>query len=183
MAVVSLVESPDLNNRKVQVNSGWQTNFDLPSTVRVFTNPVNFPGWYKKRSLDEQNLVRQKRKANYEKYLNGTRIVNDIPAGAFYNSFREMLPMYGYHEECLERSICEMAKHPIHRHEDCVLAEVLHVLLTPSEHQSFDDNELHDKEYYEKVEELGRHGADCEEIFHLCDESPLTHFTKLLEIE
>lgn len=93
MCVVSLVESPDLNNRKVQVNWGWQTNFDLPSTVSVFTNPVNFPGWYKKRSLDNHDVIRKKRKAEYDKYLNGTRIVNDIPAGAFYNSFREMLPL------------------------------------------------------------------------------------------
>lgn len=37
---------------------------------------------------------------------------------------------YGYHEECLERSICEIARHPIHRHEDDVISEALHVLLT-----------------------------------------------------
>uniref|UniRef100_A0A336MBM8 CSON013193 protein n=1 Tax=Culicoides sonorensis TaxID=179676 RepID=A0A336MBM8_CULSO len=184
MAVVSLVESPDLNNRKVQVNSGWQTNFDLPSSVSVFTNPVNFPGWYKKRSIDENHeIIRKKRKAVYEKYLNGTRIVHDIPAGALYNSFRDMLPMYGFHEECLERSICEMAKHPIHRHEDDVLSEALHILLTPSEHQAFDDNELHDKDYYEKIENLGKHGVDCKKLFYLCKETPLAHLTELIEIE
>lgn len=94
MAVVNLVEAPDLNGRKVQVNWGWQTNFNLPTTVEVFTNPVNFPGWYKKRSIDDNHeLIRKRRKAVYERYLNGTRIINDIPAGALYNSFRDMLPL------------------------------------------------------------------------------------------
>lgn len=90
MAVVSLVESPDLNNRKVQVNSGWQTNFNLPTAISTFTNPVNFPGWFSSRSLENH---RAKRKAAYEKYSNGSTVVNDIPAGAFYNSFRDMLPL------------------------------------------------------------------------------------------
>lgn len=95
MAVVSLVESPDLNNRKVQVNSGWQTNYDLPRTVTVFTNPINFPGFYKKKREIDTNyeVMQEKRKEIYERYTNGSRIVNDIPAGAFYNSFREMLPL------------------------------------------------------------------------------------------
>lgn len=95
MAVVSLVESPDLNMRKVQVNSGWQTNFNLPATVETFTNPVNFPGWFNsKRSNDQaREHERRKRMVAYEKYKNGSRIVNDVAAGALYNSLREMLPL------------------------------------------------------------------------------------------
>lgn len=86
MAVVSLVESPDLNNRKVQVNLGFQVGFDLPNSIQNFSNPISFPG-LSKRSIDQYEPT-----LDYSKYTrNETRINNDISAGAFYAGIKDLL--------------------------------------------------------------------------------------------
>lgn len=89
MAVVSLVESPDFNNRKAQVNSGLQVNFDLPVSPRNFTNPINFPGISKRSVATTESL----KTIDYEKYRNGTRIHNDISAGALYVAVKELMSL------------------------------------------------------------------------------------------
>lgn len=91
MAVVSLVESPDLNNRKVQVNSGFQVNFDLPISPFNFSNPINFPGISKREIHQDYRST----SLDYEKYGGGnaTKIVNDLSAGAFYASLKDLLSL------------------------------------------------------------------------------------------
>lgn len=96
MAVVSLVESPDLNNRKPQVNSGLQVNFDLPLSPGNFTNPINFPGlsrrsWIGKRDLEA--VTHHSQSLDYEKYRNGTAIHNDLSAGAFYSAIKVLMSL------------------------------------------------------------------------------------------
>lgn len=36
----------------------------------------------------------------------------------------------GYHDDCLIKSVCELAKHPLIDHDDNVVNEVLHLILT-----------------------------------------------------
>lgn len=36
----------------------------------------------------------------------------------------------GYHEDCLLKSVCELAKTPLHEDEDNIINEIMHFVLT-----------------------------------------------------
>ncbi|KAI8117336.1 hypothetical protein FF38_09279 [Lucilia cuprina] len=78
--------------------------------------------------------------------------------------------------DCILKSICEAAETSFHYYNGLV-AELLHILLTPS--SSADQLSTHsDNEYYH-AEHLGRSGANCQRVFKSCPRSLLEHFTDI----
>ncbi|CAG9809177.1 unnamed protein product [Chironomus riparius] len=111
---------------------------------------------------------------------------SDISAGQFYYGVIDVLEYAGYHEECLLKSVCELARHPLHFENDSedVVKEILHFFLTPSAHQSFDsESEFEEKELYEEAERIGKEGGDCELIYTGCKKSPLYSISNFISTD
>lgn len=88
----------------------------------------------------------------------------------------------GYHKDCLKKSVCEIAKIPLHKNgDDDLVSEILHFVLSPSEHLSFSDAEADNKFFYEAAERYGASGGDCNLLYPDCVNSPLEDVTHLIE--
>ncbi|XP_014228572.1 uncharacterized protein LOC106653587 [Trichogramma pretiosum] len=95
---------------------------------------------------------------------------------------------------CLLRSICEAAESPLigedrthERHRDGLLAELIHLLLSPSIAASNNDNngtidndetEKDHRRAYLAAEAQGRERRDCRDYHEDCPRSPLDYFTE-----
>ncbi|KAM7347869.1 uncharacterized protein ACRADG_007354 isoform 2-T2 [Cochliomyia hominivorax] len=71
---------------------------------------------------------------------------------------------------CMLRSICEHAAIPLN-HEGGLLAEILHIILTPS--ASRDEVIKPSHKDYLRAEIMGRSGEDCKIAFRECTKSPM----------
>ncbi|CRL05446.1 CLUMA_CG018474, isoform A [Clunio marinus] len=121
-------------------------------------------------SSDEITTVeKRRRRRKRDSNENG-----DISAGLFYSGIRNSMAFAGYHEDCLIKCVCELAKHPLEHDHDNLINEVTHFILTPSRHQSFDSKfETEEKKIFEEAEKLGSSGADCDKLYGNCKVSPL----------
>uniref|UniRef100_A0A182VYI2 Uncharacterized protein n=1 Tax=Anopheles minimus TaxID=112268 RepID=A0A182VYI2_9DIPT len=160
--------------RKLGINLGFQQNFNLPFRLLEFYKPPTwaraiagilrgqFPstsvvtarGW--KRSTDHQSLA--------------------LSAGQLYTFVEDFLHVFGYDRDCLVKSVCELAHSPFDRtekEEQDFMTEVVHLLLSPSEHESFGEDEADQKRAYEMAERLGASGANCDLIYDRCHRSVL----------
>ncbi|XP_067636013.1 uncharacterized protein [Eurosta solidaginis] len=81
---------------------------------------------------------------------------------------------------CMLRSICEHAVVPLH-YESGILAEILHIILTPS--QSHDEIDHPSNKDYGRAERIGRNGRDCAATYTACANSPLDLITAIFELE
>ncbi|XP_030374272.1 uncharacterized protein LOC115623866 [Scaptodrosophila lebanonensis] len=83
-------------------------------------------------------------------------------------------------QSCLLRVICEHAALPL-SHESGLLAEILHIILTPSSSQ--DALAKHTDRDYLMAERFGRRGGDCRAAFaKKCKKSPMDFITMLIEV-
>ncbi|XP_050071703.1 uncharacterized protein LOC126559575 [Anopheles maculipalpis] len=168
--------------RKLGINLGFQQNFNLPFRLLEFYKPPTwaraiagiirgeFPstsvvtarGW--KRSADHQTLA--------------------LTAGQLYTYVEDFLHVFGYERDCLLKSVCELAHSPFDRSEDQqdFMTEVVHLLLSPSVHESFAEDEMELKRAYEMAERLGASGANCDLIYDRCNRSVLSDFSNLLDV-
>ncbi|CAH0399383.1 unnamed protein product [Chilo suppressalis] len=98
----------------------------------------------------------------------------------FYKILEHMSERYGYSgRPCLLRTICEAAEVPF-THENGLLAEIGHILFTPS--TTKDTLSHHTDNEYHAAERLGRDtGVDCESLFPECEGSILETFTEIGE--
>ncbi|KAM3960406.1 uncharacterized protein ACR2FA_000277 [Aphomia sociella] len=98
----------------------------------------------------------------------------------FYKIIEHMAQRYGYSgRPCLLRTICEAAKIPF-THENGLLAEIGHILFTPS--TTKDSLSHHTDNEYHAAERFGRDlGVDCENVFPECEGSILETFTEIGE--
>ncbi|KAH8408076.1 hypothetical protein KR222_009224, partial [Zaprionus bogoriensis] len=94
-----------------------------------------------------------------------------------YKGLEGLAKRLGYQGRiCVLKSICEAAEEPFH-YTNGLLAELLHILLTPS--TSADKLSEHaDNEYY-YAEKVGQSGAGCDRVFQECRRSLLQHFSEL----
>ncbi|XP_052863496.1 uncharacterized protein LOC128270131 [Anopheles cruzii] len=167
--------------RRVGINLGFQHNYNLPYRMLEFYKPPNwaraiagiirgeFPStsvvtarnW--KRSTDHKSLT--------------------LTAGQLYTYVEDLLHVFGYEADCLVRSVCELAHSPFDRSqsEQDLMTEVVHLLLSPSVHESFGDDELELRRKYEMAERLGASGANCELIYDRCHRSVLSDFSNLVD--
>ncbi|KAI8117102.1 hypothetical protein FF38_14542 [Lucilia cuprina] len=79
---------------------------------------------------------------------------------------------------CMLRSICEHAAIPLN-YEGGLLAEILHIILTPS--TSRDDPSKPNHKDYLRAEVLGRSGEDCERVYNQCTKSPMEIISAVFE--
>uniref|UniRef100_A0A182Q3N4 Uncharacterized protein n=1 Tax=Anopheles farauti TaxID=69004 RepID=A0A182Q3N4_9DIPT len=168
--------------RKLGINLGFQQNFNLPFRLLEFYNP---PTWARaisgilrgyfpstsvvtarswKRSTDHQSLT--------------------LSAGQLYTFVEDFLHVFGYGKDCLLKSVCELAHSPFDRteQEQDFLTEIVHLLLSPSVHESFADDEAKQKRAYEMAERLGASGANCDLIYDRCHRSVLSDFSNLNDV-
>uniref|UniRef100_A0A182NDU7 Uncharacterized protein n=1 Tax=Anopheles dirus TaxID=7168 RepID=A0A182NDU7_9DIPT len=168
--------------RKLGINLGFQQNFNLPFRLLEFLKPPtwaraisgilrgSFPStsvvtarsW--KRSTDHQSLA--------------------LSAGQLYTFVEDLLHVFGYEQDCLLKSVCELAHSPFDRTEpeQDFMTEIVHLLLSPSVHESFADDEMKLKQSYEMAERLGASGANCELIYDRCHRSVLSDFSNLIDV-
>lgn len=119
--VAPISRIPDM--RRVQVNIGFQINYALPFRLSSFYNPM-----YWARAISN---VSSPAIFIDEKEVNKTsRDKRDITAGQMYSELKQTFDMSGYHEDCLLKSVCELAKNPLHKHDDDLMHEIMHFVLT-----------------------------------------------------
>ncbi|XP_026326164.1 uncharacterized protein LOC113234858 [Hyposmocoma kahamanoa] len=98
----------------------------------------------------------------------------------FYKIIEHMAERYGYSgRPCLLRTICEAAQVPF-THENGLLAEIGHILFTPS--TTKDTLSHHTDNEYHAAERIGREiEVGCEDLFPECEGSILDTFTAIGE--
>ncbi|CAO1424089.1 unnamed protein product [Diamesa hyperborea] len=171
-----ITKIPD--NRRVGLNIGFQINYQMPFKLGSFYNPMF---WARKLSHVSSPAISID--VNSTEYNEKYRVKRDLTAGQFYAGLKETMSLSGYHEDCLLKSVCELAKTPLHEDEDNIINEIMHFVLTPSLHQGFKDDETEEKEAFEEAEMNGRTGGDCELIYgNDCNISPLHIISNLNQL-
>ncbi|XP_037949610.1 uncharacterized protein LOC119680723 isoform X2 [Teleopsis dalmanni] len=156
----------------------------MPYNVSQFTSVAIWPYSRKyARDLDFVNKTTDLRVngGEYGEDSSGRKIHSkDFTAGELYRSFEDLLVSYDFHETCLLRSVCELARHPFAEEQQNILTEVLTFFLTPSLHESFAKNEDLYREVYEEAEQCGFLGENCSEIYNECKQDLISAVTKIV---
>ncbi|XP_061400297.1 uncharacterized protein LOC133336020 [Musca vetustissima] len=191
-----LVSAPVENPvRKIYWDWGIQANYDLPYTPQNF---INVPIWPNKWEDEFEEEIRRRRglHEDHDKSVNHTwwRIAekynedvankhpSDFTAGEFYYAMENLLISYGFHETCLLRSVCELARHPFDDAQKNLLTEILTFVLSPSLHEAFSDTEILYRDVYEAAERNGFLHYNCAELYSECEEDLLTTLTNIIDI-
>ncbi|KAG5671911.1 hypothetical protein PVAND_002080 [Polypedilum vanderplanki] len=207
-----------ITSHRVAVNHGFQINYNLPFNVSSFYSPMFWARKISKSSnmfidffermtesddiagnedetvesatlIEEDETTTETLLERNQRMIYKDDFYTDLSAGQFYASIIETMEYAGYHEDCLLKSVCELAKIPIYHEdnkqiEEDIMSEVLHFVLTPSLHQAFDsEREMGDKELYEEAEKIGKEDGDCELIYTECKMSPLHAISNFISIE
>ncbi|KAL5274678.1 hypothetical protein ACFFRR_001015 [Megaselia abdita] len=160
------------HERKFFFDWGFQQNYDLPWNSSSFYNIPIWPGF-------KDNKVRQRRDLKYEVSQEGVH-PNDFTAGEFYEALESLLVSYGFHETCLLKSVCQLARHPFDENHNNVLNEILTFILSPSIHQAFSKNEKLYQAIYERAERMGFGGEKCDMIYFECKQDLLDLLTNVV---
>ncbi|XP_018051499.1 PREDICTED: uncharacterized protein LOC108689288 [Atta colombica] len=139
----------------IAFSSGFQLNYDLPWNLSQF-EPTIIPA----------------------------RHIRDLNLQETYVAIENLLNEHGWQDgrQCLLRTICELAETPLHRTQQDVLGEVIHLILTPTEDLpvAINSNHRSANKLYQEAERLGRSGGDCILMYPDCIESPLESFTEIV---
>ncbi|XP_049547910.1 uncharacterized protein LOC125959145 [Anopheles darlingi] len=173
--------------RKLGINLGFQQNFNLPFRLLEFYKP---PTWARalvgvlRGDFPSTSVVRARSFRRSIEQQEPQHQPLALSAGQLYTHAEDLLHVFGYDTDCLLRSVCELAHSPFDRSPDNedVMTEVVHLLLSPSEHQSFADDETELRRKYEMAERLGASGANCELIYERCHRSVLSDFSNLIDV-
>ncbi|XP_055527018.1 uncharacterized protein LOC129719650 [Wyeomyia smithii] len=163
--------------RRMGVNIGFQANYPLPYRLQDF---YKYPTWA--RSITD--IIRGRfmpTEVVTARAVRKRRSNQPLSAGEIYRIVDEVLQYAGYDEDCIVKSVCELAHSPFHNVEEDLYAEILQFFLTPSEHQSFEPHERVMQKKYESAEKMGREGADCHLLYPKCRQSFLTSITDFME--
>lgn len=105
------MESPDLGNRRLYANLGFQINYNLPQFLFNITSPATWPGLdtvfhpslnnqgRRRRDIGadlneiENEQDEQTNVMDYSKYSDAKDIIKDLSAGVFYKAVRAMIEM------------------------------------------------------------------------------------------
>ncbi|TMW47585.1 hypothetical protein DOY81_007330 [Sarcophaga bullata] len=133
------------------------------------------------------NLTKEENHAVYRQYIKqqeGNAWKNQQKYGAcyrwiVYKAIEMILNKSSLNgKACMLRSICEHAAVPLN-YEGGLLAEIIHIVLTPS--SSRDDDVKPNHNSYLRAEILGRSGENCEKAFSRCSKSPLEIISSVFE--
>ncbi|XP_023161869.2 uncharacterized protein LOC111593383 [Drosophila hydei] len=157
--------------RRILVDWCFAIAYDLPFNLSSFYSVPIWPGFANYHTKREVPRISHNDIGLYEKYgYNALAQMHpkDLSAGELYASIEDALTSYGFHETCLLRSVCEMAKHPFddeHRH---ILTDILTFVLSPSQHEAFLESEHVYRRVYEQAELDGFMGNDCARVYGHC---------------
>jgi hypothetical protein len=188
-------------SHRVAVNTGFGISYGLPFSPKNFYHPAF---WGRSSSNDSSTLnkffnrliennndveedeeeIQSTTEVSNESREFGKMAKRDLSAGEFYHGIKETLSIAGYHEECLLKCVCELAKHPLVEDEDNLMTELLHFVLTPSVHKGFDgDDESDMQKAFEDAERFGKIGGDCDLMYDNCEKSPLHKISNFVTVE
>lgn len=129
VAVTAVIETPARYSGKVAQNWGIQCNYDLPFNYSFYVNP---PFWEQRSAsvVGKNGLGYREIGETYEQ--SKKRVKKDLNVDEFYDFVYQSIPSMGYHKTCILKSICELAKVPLHQNdgEEDILHEILHFVLT-----------------------------------------------------
>ncbi|KAL7050188.1 hypothetical protein ACKWTF_003981 [Chironomus riparius] len=226
MALVSKIAYVD--SHRVAINSGFNVNYNLPTSLANFYKPTYFRSlenstspifeFIKKfaesndtsvsdltpssddekseRRNNDENRTNENLEADDDNEVTTTetetttkklkkkkkpKVKRDLTAAELYSGLKDTLKVSGYHEDCLLKSICELARHPLTDHDNDLVYEILHFVLTPSVHQGFDsETEVDEQRIYEEAETIGNSDGDCELFYSSCESSPLNSISQIM---
>ncbi|TMW48659.1 hypothetical protein DOY81_006248 [Sarcophaga bullata] len=180
LQITASIAAPiEIPGRKLYWDWGFQMNYDLPFNVKQFYNAPIWPDKFddrKRRSIEalEQNstIVWHSDHLKYHKEAGhgDNKHSNDFTAGEFY----------GFHDTCLMRSVCELARHPFADDQQNILTEILTFILTPSMHEAFAASESLYRDVYEEAERRGFLGYNCADLYYECKQDLLTSITNVI---
>ncbi|XP_068156161.1 uncharacterized protein [Drosophila tropicalis] len=162
---------------KVFADMGFQMNYNLPYDPASFYNATIWA---------DELARRHKRQLDYgmplpNDLLNEGIHPQDFTAGEMYAGLERLLPDYGFHRSCLLRSVCELALHPFAEgHKYNLITQIIVFLLTPSQHEGFSDREKLYRKRYERAEQIGFLGGDCQRSYPKCELDILSIITRLV---
>lgn len=194
MAIVSQISY--IPSHRVAVNTGFSISYNLPFKPSNFYIP---PFWGRSDSNVTSlwnkyfnKIIESNNKAEENEETTDTssdtkelskKVKRDLSAGEFYHMIKETIEIAGYHQDCLLKSVCELAKHPLAEYKDNLMAELLHYILTPSVHNKFESDEKELKKVFEDAEKFGKIGGDCDLMYEECEISPLHKMSNFVTVE
>ncbi|KRF84598.1 uncharacterized protein [Drosophila virilis] len=178
----------DLEYEAVTTGYVLKAEYWLPETPDSLRTPTALPlnqvptlgsvGARRRRPMFENFLVDANELGkSTRKLLTRTNKVLSSYRWTMYKGLEGLAKRLGYQGRiCVLKSICEAAEEPFHI-ANGLIADLLHILLTPS--SSVDKLSEHaDNEYY-YAEKVGQSGAGCDRVFKECHRSLLQHFSEL----
>ncbi|XP_022211676.2 uncharacterized protein LOC111066990 [Drosophila obscura] len=166
LQITSSISIPlDLPTRtKVFMDLGFQMNYNLPNLLSSFYNSTI---WADELSRRHKRQLDNRIEAGLG--VESALHPSDFTAGELYEGLEHMLENYGYHRSCLLRSVCELSLHPFAEdHIYGLVTQVITFLLTPSQHEGFAAGEQLYRESYERAEQIGFLGGDCQREYPSC---------------
>ncbi|KAH8414080.1 hypothetical protein KR222_005307 [Zaprionus bogoriensis] len=173
------IDIPD--RRKVFMDLGFQMNYNLPFDLASFYNPTIWSNALERRSRRNPYNFTGEAKQLLE-IENGVH-PSDFTAGELYAGLEHRLQDFGFHRSCLLRSVCELALHPLadnHSGHYSLIVQIITFMLTPSQHDGFGSHEKLYKHRYERAEQLGFLGGNCQRAYPKCELDVLTLMTRLV---
>ncbi|XP_021710739.1 uncharacterized protein LOC110679653 [Aedes aegypti] len=166
--------SPVFNRKfgRLATNLGFQLNFRLPWQLVDFYRPT---------ARAATDIITGKIRPGAESEENG-RYYKDaigLSAGKMYKAIEAFMEAMDFHPDCLVKSVCELAHVPFDSDEEHLVQQVVHFLLTPSEHLSFHESEKIMQKRFEKAERAGRHKKDCNRLYQKCTQSFISLITAI----
>ncbi|CAD7077429.1 unnamed protein product [Hermetia illucens] len=159
-----------LKDMKFFIDWGFQVNYVCPWLLSNFYDIPKWPG----------HSRMQTRTLSYDKYVlpNGTHPA-DASAGQVYMALEDLMISYGFHETCLLKSVCEVARHPFDLENENLIAEIFSFVLSPSMHNAFSEDERVYRSAYEAAERYGASGVDCSFMYPDCPLALIDLITKV----
>lgn len=134
------------HDRKFFFDWGFQQNYDLPWNSSSF---YNIPIWsgFKDGKVRNKRELFESIELKYGVGMNGIH-PNDFTAGEFYEALENLLvrwkyvlylhlirnltyiiSSYGFHETCLLKSVCELARYPFDENYNNIVSEIITFIL------------------------------------------------------
>ncbi|XP_030572163.1 uncharacterized protein LOC115770866 [Drosophila novamexicana] len=169
--------------RRILIDWCFAISYDLPSDLSSFYSIPIWPGFANYQTKRELPRTDNNELSLYAKYgynaLTQTH-PKDFSAGELYASIEDAFTSYGFHETCLLRSVCELAKHPFDDMHQHILIDILTFILSPTQHDGFLESEHVYKLAYEQAELYGFLGNDCGHLYAHCKHDILRLISKVM---
>ncbi|KRF99785.1 uncharacterized protein Dwil_GK28157 [Drosophila willistoni] len=180
---VSVPVSEFYPERRILTDWCFAVSYTYPSNLTSFYSIPIWPGfanYHAKRELPRLDHTEENFYTKYGHDLLSGLHPKDFSAGQLYGFLEDTLMDYGFHDTCLLRSVCELARHPFddnHRH---MFSDIITFVLSPTQHEGFLPTEHVYQKVYEQAESDGFLGKNCQQLYSMCRHDILTLISKVL---